>query len=297
MNIKENKQVSILMAVLNGEPYIKQTIESIIKQIHRNWELIVINNGSTDNTVSIVKAFALEDERVKLLNMPKPGKIEAYNRGFESSTGDLIAFIGADDILPEDSVSLRIESLKNDNYFSTCLLQTFSALPKHDGLIFPKNKMLPNYSGGSILFSKKIGSMIFPIPLELPNEDTWSSLYLRAFAVNKHIPSPLYLYRIHSNNTYGYGSSFEKKRQGFFKRMKAYKLFYAKHKHENNPFIKNYVFNYIQATEYSQEKKVLPLLFLPSLSMVEKLKFIMFANKFLFWFRNYFFKLFSGVSN
>jgi len=95
------------MAVLNGDSFIDDTINSVINQSFNNWELIVINNGSTDHTVKIVKEFMQKDDRIKLIDIPHPAKIEAYNQGFEKSEGTHIAFLGADDILPEKSLERR----------------------------------------------------------------------------------------------------------------------------------------------------------------------------------------------
>jgi len=295
--MKDSFKITILIAVLNGEEYLEETILSIQKQNYQNWELVIIDNGSTDKTLSIAQKFSKKNNKIKIHHIPYPAKIEAYNKGFEISSGDFLTYMGADDTLPEDSLEKRIENLSQDNQFSTCLLKTFSEDDKFNQVIFPKNINLPNYSGGSIMFSKKTASSIFPIPLELPNEDTWSSLFLRAFCENKHIPLPLYDYRIHKKNTYGYGVDFEKKRVGFFKRMYAYELFYERYKEEDNTFIKGYLKNYITGLQYTQACKLSEILTLPNLSVGEKLKFMMYSNRTLFNIRNRFFHFFSGITN
>lgn len=90
--------ISIIMPAYNVENYIGKSIESIIDQEYSNWELIVVNDGSTDNTCEVVTAFTLRDSRIKLLNQENRGVSSARNRGINAATGEYLAFLDGDDL-------------------------------------------------------------------------------------------------------------------------------------------------------------------------------------------------------
>ncbi|MEQ8531478.1 MAG: glycosyltransferase family 2 protein, partial [Imperialibacter sp.] len=151
--------VSILMAVYNGEKYLREAIESIVHQSYPHFELVVIDNGSTDGTADIALLEAENDQRIRYLHLTEKGKIKAYNEGFKVSKGDYICFVGADDLLPPESLQKRLSAAKkNVDGFSTCLLRTFSEESQYDGMIYPKIQTQPNYSGGSIFFSRPMAN-------------------------------------------------------------------------------------------------------------------------------------------
>ena len=95
--------ISVIMSVYNGETYLKEAIESVINQTFKNWELIIINDCSTDSTAQILEEFALKDERVKVhpneINLKLPTSL---NKAISLCEGKYIARMDADDIcLPE----------------------------------------------------------------------------------------------------------------------------------------------------------------------------------------------------
>jgi len=87
--------VSIIIPLYNKEQTIARTIESILKQTFPNWELIVIDDGSTDNCVEVVKQF--QDERIHVISQENQGPGSARNRGIEDATCEYVAFLDADD--------------------------------------------------------------------------------------------------------------------------------------------------------------------------------------------------------
>lgn len=102
--------VSILTPAYNAEIYISQAITSIIDQSYSNWELIIIDDGSSDSTKDIIKSF--QDSRIKLITQSNSGVSRARNRGLEIARGKYITFLDADDILPPQSISLRVQYLE-----------------------------------------------------------------------------------------------------------------------------------------------------------------------------------------
>lgn len=106
-----DKKVSVIVAFYNEEKYIKDSVNSILSQDYDNIELILVNDGSTDNSEKIVQEF--NDKRIKYISyFPNRRHSYARNRGLEIATGDYICFFDADDIMEEDSVSSRIKFLE-----------------------------------------------------------------------------------------------------------------------------------------------------------------------------------------
>jgi glycosyltransferase involved in cell wall biosynthesis len=117
LKIRDNHLVSILMPAYNSGKTIAESIESVLEQTYQNWELIVINDGSSDNTVDIIKTF--KDDRVILIEQKQCGVCCARNNGLRHSNGDWIAFLDSDDLWVEKKLEVQLNYLeKNDYKFS-----------------------------------------------------------------------------------------------------------------------------------------------------------------------------------
>lgn len=103
---------SIIMPAYNAEKYIKFAIESVIKQNYKNWELIIVENGSTDNTTEKCKQY-LYDERISLYHSAK-GVSRARNYGINKAKGKYVLFLDADDML--EDTALQIYNSNLDDY-------------------------------------------------------------------------------------------------------------------------------------------------------------------------------------
>jgi teichuronic acid biosynthesis glycosyltransferase TuaG len=91
--------VSIITPAFNSETYIAKTIHSVQKQTFTNWELIIIDDASEDNTVSVIKFLALNDPRIICLqNQQNSGAATTRNKGLEHARGRFIAFLDSDDL-------------------------------------------------------------------------------------------------------------------------------------------------------------------------------------------------------
>jgi len=101
--------ISVIAPVYNAEKYLNKCIESVIHQTYKNVELILINDGSTDNSADICNEYALSDNRIKVISTSNNGPGAARNIGIENSKGDFIFFVDADDFIEKNALNLLIE--------------------------------------------------------------------------------------------------------------------------------------------------------------------------------------------
>lgn len=104
--------VSIIMPAHNVEQYIDEAIRSVLNQQYKNWELIVIENASSDNTTSVARSFV--DARIHFIQIGSKGLSNARNIGLQKAKGEFICFLDADDRLPPTSINSRIQLLQQD---------------------------------------------------------------------------------------------------------------------------------------------------------------------------------------
>ena len=104
--------VSIMMPAYNAEKYIKKAIDSVIAQRYSNWELIIVNDGSKDKTVEIVKKH-LSDTRIKLIHQENGGEASARNTALSQMQGEFISFLDADDLYLPNALMDRVNFLNS----------------------------------------------------------------------------------------------------------------------------------------------------------------------------------------
>lgn len=105
-----NCKVSIIIPVYNGEKFIKKCIESILKQTYQNYEIIIINDGSTDRTKETIES--LKSEKIKLYNIKNAGVSNARNYGINQANGDYILFVDADDKIDNKTLEILVNKQK-----------------------------------------------------------------------------------------------------------------------------------------------------------------------------------------
>lgn len=99
-----NPKVSVIIPVYNTEAYVEQTLRSIMGQTLRDIELIVINDGSTDGSLSALERIATGDDRIQLYTQPNKGLSQTRNAGIDRARGEFIYFMDSDDLLEPDAL-------------------------------------------------------------------------------------------------------------------------------------------------------------------------------------------------
>ena len=117
--------VSIVVPAYNAEKYIAETIDSVIAQTYTNWELIIVNDGSKDNTLQIIESYSKKDKRICFITKQNTGVSDTRNTGIEKVKGEFIAFLDADDVwLPfnlEKKITFLVNHPETDFVFSNML--------------------------------------------------------------------------------------------------------------------------------------------------------------------------------
>ena len=91
--------ISVIVPVYNVEEYLEECLESIQNQTYTNFEVILVNDGSTDNSKEFCERYCKQDTRFHLLNQENQGQSAARNHGVTASKGELITFVDSDDVL------------------------------------------------------------------------------------------------------------------------------------------------------------------------------------------------------
>ncbi len=101
---------SIVTITLNGEKYLRQTIESVLSQDYEDIEVVLVDGGSTDGTLDIIKEYASRHSNIRWISEPDKGISDAMNKGITLSTGDVIAHLHSDDYYADSSVISAVSS-------------------------------------------------------------------------------------------------------------------------------------------------------------------------------------------
>ena len=110
-SVKNNKLISVIIPAYNAQQYIRQTIESVLSQSYKNIEIIVINDGSTDETPKIIECFG---DRIRVIHQKNMGLSGARNNGIRAALGEFVAFVDADDLWAPDKIGKQV-ALFNKN--------------------------------------------------------------------------------------------------------------------------------------------------------------------------------------
>ncbi len=105
--------ISIIIPIYNSQKYIKKNIDSILNQTYKNFELLLINDGSTDDSLSVINSY--NDDRIRLINKKNGGVSSARNYGINSSSGDYLYFVDSDDYIEPNTLEKFVDIIKSFN--------------------------------------------------------------------------------------------------------------------------------------------------------------------------------------
>ncbi|GHU71022.1 hypothetical protein FACS189413_12170 [Bacteroidia bacterium] len=170
-----NPEISIVIPVYNAEKYLLECLESIINQTIPNWEVLLIDDGSTDGSPEICEDYARKDARIRVFHQPNSGASAARNKGIDEAQGHWITFVDSDDWIAAGYLEKLLNTLTGQQVeavFCNCfLVQKNEITPNY---VYPGNTLLE----GSEVLRKSL--LIFGMRSEL-----WGKMFKREF-LNAH---------------------------------------------------------------------------------------------------------------
>lgn len=143
-------KVSIIVPCYNQAQFLPETLDSVLAQTYQDWECIVINDGSTDNTETIIKDYCTRDKRFLYIYQKNQGVVKARNNAIHASQGEFIISVDSDDWIEPDCIETCVKEMVGKNHVK---------LVYYDAMLFGKKKgvyKLPKYSLSRMLISNCI---------------------------------------------------------------------------------------------------------------------------------------------
>lgn len=182
--------VSIITPLYNSELFITETIESVINQTYKNWEMIITDDNSTDKGLEIVKKYSQEDNRIKYTELKNnEGAAVCRNISIGKSKGKYIAFLDSDDLWKSDKLERQIKFMEDNNYYFTFtkyqqLLENGEKIDKYidvPKVIDYKKALLYNPVGclTAIYNQEKLGKIYMPLIRKRQDYGLWLKILKR----------------------------------------------------------------------------------------------------------------------
>lgn len=112
--------VSIITPCYNGEKYVAQTIRSVLAQTYENWQMLIVDDGSSDRSAEIIREFARSDSRIRLLQQENAGSAAARNAGIRAAQGRYLALLDADDLWDPEFLAEQLSFMERSNALCVC---------------------------------------------------------------------------------------------------------------------------------------------------------------------------------
>jgi glycosyltransferase involved in cell wall biosynthesis len=208
----DKKFVSVIIPNFNYSRYLFETINSVLNQSHAEIECIVVNNGSTDDSLKVLSQFG---SKIRILDQENRGQSGARNAGLNVAEGDFIAFLDADDYWCEQKIESQLKLLNDETELVYCGISKFEDISRKEiERINPKFKgdcsdAFLEYPGVSIvlsgestaIFSRNLLRKVGEFDSELNSAAGWD-FFRRAskFTNFDYVDSPLTKYRVHGQN-------------------------------------------------------------------------------------------------
>lgn len=247
--------ISVIIPVYNQAKYLPDAINSIIAQSFENWECIIVNDGSTDDTHEVIKPYLSNSDKFVYIEQSNKGLAATRNRGIDESSGVYIQFLDADDVIDHTKFEKQLEMLSKKKDITLSYTDYFSSSESNLKSPYPKGRYLPpvfiNINKLHDLIIRWETEMSIPVHCflfdarffkdykirfdeTLPNHEDWDC-WMNIFKLYPdvyYIPEKLAIYRIHTDSMVynwklmrsGYIKALIKQRNTFGKKSLEYEL-------------------------------------------------------------------------
>ena len=209
-------ELSVIMPVKNVAPFIADAVTAMQRQAFGDWELVIVDDHSEDDTVRTAEAIRTREPRIILASNTGSGQVAALNTGYPLASGRFIKFADGDDALAylfsryfpalaaAEAAYHDIRIVGPD--LSPVNVQRYGDRFQKEPLRLQFRPGIVHPSRSSWLVSRRIGNRVFPLPprLSSPHEDYWIALAIKRYAASiAYVPQPLYLFRQHAGQIFG----------------------------------------------------------------------------------------------
>ncbi|WP_368646161.1 glycosyltransferase family 2 protein [Alkalibacterium putridalgicola] len=170
-----NKMISVIIPVYNAENYLSECVDSVMNQSYKNLEIILINDGSTDDSPSICDSYLHKDNRVKVIHQSNGGVSSARNAGLQEASGEYVQFVDSDDFLSEDMCEELIRAVSHTD-IAICGYQGFDDNRNVD-IHQPDTSQIKMQDDWGVQFNALIKKNLFNQP--------WNKLYKKSKITNR----------------------------------------------------------------------------------------------------------------
>jgi len=211
--------VSVLIANYNYAKYIGEAIESVQTQTYQGYELVICDDGSSDDSCKVIESYAAKDPKIVLIRKNNGGQASALNRAFLESKGDVISILDADDAFESMKLAKVVEAFKESPQAGIAIhdlmvvdgdgRKRYVAHYKQSGYLGPEiptlRMGLPMPQASGLSFRREVLKEILPLPEDrFRSVADWAVAYVAAYLTNTtRVPEVLARYRIHANNLSG----------------------------------------------------------------------------------------------
>jgi len=218
--------ISVVLASFNGERYIDKQIDSILKNLHPDDELIISDDGSTDRTLEIIVKRSSLDKRIKVFNGPRLGVVRNFEYAIQKANGEYIFLSDQDDVWVHNKVEQVIELFKDGTNvvlhdaevrsidLNDVIIKSFLKFRKARSTYFA-NLIKNSFIGCCMAFRRDFLKVILPFPQNINMHDQWIGLMAAKLNSVAICWKPLIYYRRHDSNVTGIVS-----KNSLFKKIK-----------------------------------------------------------------------------
>jgi len=225
-----NKLVSVVMCTYNGEKYLKEQLESILHQTYKNLEIIIVDDCSTDTTISIIKQYMKIDDRISFFqNQDNLGFLKNFEKALPLSNGSYIALADQDDIWKENKIEIFLKNIQNNMLiYSDAIIIDKDSKVVGTQLIQPTNLLCAGkcnkifflnnvVSGNTLMFNKELLPYLLPFPKNITYHDSWIAYVASTYGSITFTSESLTYYRRYTEQV---THKSKKQHKSFFSKMK-----------------------------------------------------------------------------
>lgn len=279
-------RLSILMPVWNQQHFLSHCLETIQPPEDLSLEVVLVDDGSTDATRIIAEQWAAAAPfPVHIIHSTHRGKAAALNAAYAKAQGTTFIMLAGDDLLLSELLPSRVTAVMGpEPRLAQCGYLTFwDQSPEREGVEYSARGSGDHIAGGAASFNKAFAEIYFPIPEDLPNEDTW----LRAVAIATETPIiPVegigLFYRIHPGNSVGPSRTFSETDQNLHQRHQAFNLACQRFSATLKPKGASRLATLAHAEKLRRRRSLLQLLMVRGLSRRDRATFIANASPVLY---------------